>query len=187
MEATEKYASAKMRKKILEHSLKVLTDYYSKKSKGWKIPVGIEYLFTHHQVRLNGIWLTGKFDRVDALDGSSRSVRVVDYKTKSRPISRNEIEGKTKSSDGEIKKQLVFYALLAKHDSSFPYQIKDFMISVIDDKGTFRDEIFNITSGEITNLERELVKIKEEILSLKSFRHTRLNYDKGCEICKIYS
>ncbi|MEK0346683.1 MAG: hypothetical protein QQN65_07640, partial [Nitrosopumilus sp.] len=76
---------------------------------------------------------------------------------------------------------------LAKHDTSFPYKIRDFMISVIDDKKTFIDEIIHITPEEIRDLEKKLVEIKKEILNLKSFNQTRLSFVKGCELCKLYS
>jgi len=38
-------------------------------------------------------------------------LNVIDYKT-GRPKSRNEIEGNTKNSNGDYKRQLVFYNLL---------------------------------------------------------------------------
>ena len=186
-ESVDRYTSPRQQAKILKHALAILSNYYVIKSPAWKIPVGIEYLFTHHQVRIDDIWLTGKFDRIDVIDNTARLVRVVDYKTKSRPISRNEIEGNTKSSDGEIKKQLVFYAMLAKNDTAFPYIVKDFMISVIDDKGKFKDEIIDVTPKEISDLKEEIIRVRKEILTLKSFDHTRRASDRGCELCEWYS
>ncbi len=172
--------------KILSHALGVLEPYWTSKAASWGMPVGIEYSFTHHQVRYGDIWLTGKFDRMDLLDGRTNAVRVVDYKTKSRPISRNEIEGKTASSSGDIKQQLVFYALLAKHDPLFPFRIEDFLVSVIDDLGEFRDEIIAVTSDEIREMEKLIIELRGKILSTKDFLHTRPKFDGGCEICQLY-
>lgn len=186
-ESAKKTASPRLYKKLLEHSVDVLSRYYDEKSHSWSIPVGIEYSFTHHQVRLDDVWLTGKYDRIDMIDSTSKSVRVVDYKTKARSISRNEIEGNTKNSDGLIKKQLIFYGLLAKNDSMFPYLAREFMISVIDDSGKFKDEIIDITRDDINNLEKEIISTKKEILSLNSFNHTRDSFDQGCELCEMYS
>ncbi|MEX1051982.1 MAG: ATP-dependent DNA helicase [Patescibacteria group bacterium] len=174
------------REKILNHALLVLEPYWTAKASGWLAPVGIEYSFTHHHVRYSDIWLTGKFDRIDLLDGKTNAVRVVDYKTKSRPLSRNVIEGKTKNSDGEIKQQLIFYATLAHHDPLFPYRIKDFLVSVIDDKGDFRDEIIAVTPDEIHDMEKLIIATRQELLATKTFHHRRSQFDKGCEICQTY-
>ena len=50
--------------------------------------------------------LTGKLDRLD-FDEKGAVVKIIDYKT-GKPKTRNDIEGKTKSSNGDYKRQLVF-------------------------------------------------------------------------------
>ncbi|MEN9341766.1 MAG: hypothetical protein RIQ54_22, partial [Candidatus Parcubacteria bacterium] len=59
--------------------------------------------------------LTGFLDRVDFLDASR--VRVVDYKTGSIK-TKNEIEGRTKSADGNYLRQLVFYKILIERSGN---------------------------------------------------------------------
>jgi DNA helicase-2/ATP-dependent DNA helicase PcrA len=183
-EAVVQLVPSYWQERMQEHCLKVLTAYYEAKSGSWRIPAGIEYSFTHHQVRYGNIWLTGKIDRLDTISGNH--VRVVDYKTKSRAPSRNEIEGKTKNSDGEIKDQLVFYSMLASHDPLFPFVVKDCQVSIIDDQLKFPDEILAVSANEIKEMERRIESTYSEILSAESFTHTRLEFDKGCQLCQLY-
>jgi len=184
-QTVEKLSPQQWRSQLAEHVENVMGAYYKQKSSGWKIPAGIEYSFTHHQVRLNNINLTGKIDRLDYITG--RSVRVIDYKTKSRPISRNVIEGKTKTSDGSIKDQLVFYGLLSSLDHNFPFDVAEYQISVIDDKLGFADEIIPISNPEISAMKKRVIETFQQILSTKEFTHSRSEFDQGCEICQIYS
>ncbi len=185
-EAVDDAALPSAQEKILAHTLAVLEPYWHAKASNWQIPAGIEYSFTHHKVRLGDIWLTGKFDRIDVLDGKTNTVRVVDYKTKSRSITRAEIEGTTKTGNGEIKRQLTFYAMLAKNDPLFPYRIQDFLVSVIDDKHEFRDEVLAVSAEEVRAMEKLVIETRQEIISLSEFRHSRSVFDKGCEICQTY-
>lgn len=162
----------------------VLSSFYDKQAASWKPPVGVEYTFSPHKVMLGDIWLTGKFDRIDPL--GDNLVRVLDYKTSSKAKSRNVIEGKTKNSEGEIKTQLIYYALLAKHDRLFPYKVKDFEIVFVDDELTFKSEVFEISSGEIVELEKKIETTYQEILSREDFPHLGKDFENGCELCELF-
>lgn len=172
-------------KEIIEKGHKVLAGYYDKYASTWQIPVGIEYSFSPHKVMLEDIWLTGKFDRIDALDPVARTVRVVDYKTVNRAKTRGQIEGTTKDSDGEIMQQLNFYALLAKLDRSFPYRVNELAVSFLDDQLTFREESFRPETTKIEELADLIKKTYTEILSRKTFTHDRAEFDRGCELCEL--
>ncbi len=87
--------------------------------------------------------LRGKIDRIDLLDESSKLAQVTDYKT-GRSATINEILGKTngiKLSDREkilppaiqtaLKRQLLFYKLLAHLDSKFPYQVESGVLDFV--------------------------------------------------------
>ena len=80
-------------------------------------------------------------------------VRVIDYKT-GKPKTRNDIEGNTASSDGNYKRQLVFYKLLL--DKEGKRDMKDGVIQFIepDDRGKMHREEFEITPGEVKVLEK---------------------------------
>jgi len=104
------------------------------------------------------ITLTGNLDRLDfSPDGTL--TRVVDYKT-GKPKTRNEIEGKTKTSDGNYKRQLVFYALLLALHGDERYQCRTGVLSFVqaDSKGKIHEETFVITDEEIEELKQEIIK-----------------------------
>ncbi len=111
------------------------------------------------------IILKGNLDRLDlAEDGTV--VRVVDYKT-GKPKTRNEIEGKTKTGDGNYKRQLVFYALLLSLYDDERYLCRTGVLSFVqpDSKGRVHEEIFEITDEEIAELKKEIVSAVEVLIT----------------------
>ena len=100
--------------------------------------------------------LTGKLDRID-LDDTGRALRVVDYKT-GKPKTRNVIEGKTASSDGGYKRQLVFYALLLELHGDERYQTREGVLSFVEPatNGVIKEESFSISDEEIAALKAEI-------------------------------
>jgi DNA helicase-2/ATP-dependent DNA helicase PcrA len=125
----------------------------------------------------DGTLITGKLDRIEFLEGpdgqaGNEVVRVIDYKT-GKPKTRNDIEGNTASSDGNYKRQLVFYKLLL--DKEGKRIMTDGAIQFIepDDRGKMHREEFEITPGEVKVLESQVMQVAREILDL-SF------WDKGC-------
>lgn len=129
----------------------------------------------------DGTPINGKLDRIEFLDehatmphGEHReSVRVVDYKT-GKQKSRNEIEGNTKSSDGDYKRQLVFYKLLL--DKEGARDMREGVIQFVepDERGKIHREEFAIAPGEVNVLEKLVMDVAREILDL-SF------WNKGCQ------
>ena len=116
--------------------------------------------------------LTGKLDKIEFLkDGG---VKVVDYKT-GRIKSRNEIEGKTKNSDGDYKRQLIFYNLLLNKFSGGKFRMKSGIIDFIlsDKRGRYHREEFFISPDEADDLEETIKRVALKILGLKF-------WDEGC-------
>jgi DNA helicase-2/ATP-dependent DNA helicase PcrA len=108
--------------------------------------------------------LSGNLDRLDfGTDG--RVIRVVDYKT-GKPKSRNEIEGNTKTSDGNYKRQLVFYALLLELHGDERYTSRTGTLSFVepDTKGFIHEETFVITDDEIAALRQEIISATQSLL-----------------------
>ena len=163
----------------------VLAAFYNARSSSWPVPLSVEYNFWSHQVTLDGIWLTGKYDRLELIDPVAGTVRVVDYKTVSQARTRGQIEGTTQDSQGEIKQQLTFYAMLAKLDRHFPYQVAELAVTFVDDKKTFREESFKISSDEIDSLAKLIKQTWSEINQTESFAHNRSSFDEGCELCGL--
>ena len=108
--------------------------------------------------------LKGKLDRID-IDAQGKVVRVLDYKT-GKPKTRNVIEGKTESSDGSYKRQLVFYTLLLQLNNDERYQTNICTLSFVepDAKGVIHEETFTISDSEVTALKQELIEAVRTIL-----------------------
>jgi ATP-dependent exoDNAse (exonuclease V) beta subunit len=109
--------------------------------------------------------LNGKLDRLD-FNTEGELLRVVDYKT-GKPKTRNHIEGKTKDSRGDYKRQLVFYALLLSLYEDERYACREGILSFIepDSKGVIHEESFLITDKEIEDLKQEIITAVKEIIS----------------------
>lgn len=116
--------------------------------------------------------LRGKIDRLDLVNDG---LMVTDYKT-GKPKTRNDIEGKTASSDGAYKQQLVFYKLLLSLGGYDPLRraVLDFVEP--DGTGKYHQEVFEITDGEVETLKETLNRVIEEITSL-SFWNTEPTKD----------
>ncbi len=119
---------------------------------------------------LSEIPLTGKIDRVDH-DSEGRVARVYDYKT-GKPKSRNEVEGNTKSSNGNYKRQLVFYALLLELYGAEMSDEVEFVLSFVEPKdrtGEIVEYGFKVKKEEIEDLKLEVVRVAKEIVSGEKF------------------
>jgi DNA helicase-2/ATP-dependent DNA helicase PcrA len=127
--------------------------------------------------------LKGNLDRVDKLEGNY--VRVIDYKTK-KPMSRNEIEGNTKSSNGNEKRQLMFYKLLVDAHGEGKEIMKEGTIEFIEptEKGNYISESFAITNEEVETLKETIRTVAEEITTL-AFVEKGGCQKKDCEYCQL--
>lgn len=169
----------------LEHGREILSGYYDNYEKEFE-----PSLFTEKKlgdslsssVMLGDIPLSGKADRIDETNKAEKHVRFTDYKT-GAPKSRNEIEGNTKNSDGDYKRQLVFYTILAGLDKSFKYKVVQTVIDFIepDKGGNFKREHFNITEEEVGELKEVIKEKMGEIRKLKFDRTTDYTTCATCE------
>lgn len=116
--------------------------------------------------------LRGNLDRVD-FSSQGEIARVVDYKT-GKPKTRGEIEGKTKNSTGNYKRQLIFYALLLSLQPDSRHHAKVGTLSFIepDAKGQMREETFTITETEINALKEEIVAATQAVVSGDCLKQT---------------
>jgi len=137
-------------------------------------------------IRINEtLIINGKIDMIEFL-GTSGFCNVTDFKT-GHIKSRNEIEGKTKTSDGNYKRQLVFYKiLLDKYKNGF-YKMENGIIEFVEpnDRKKYVREIFKIEKKEEDELLKMVIKTGDEIVSL-AFWDLRCK-DKFCEYCKLRS
>lgn len=109
--------------------------------------------------------LKGNFDRID-FDEYGKVIRVVDYKT-GKPKTRGVIEGKTKDSDGNYKRQLVFYALLLSLNKDSNFHCRTGLLSFVepDQKGVVHEEQFDITEEEIVDLKKQIIEATKTVFS----------------------
>ncbi len=128
------------------------------------------------------VFLSGKLDKVELLEAGQ--VKVIDYKT-GKVKSRGVIEGTTKDSNGNYKRQLVFYKLLLDRYNEEQYQMVVGEIDFIEpnERGKYKKELFEISREEVQALEEVIKKISKEILEL-SFWDKKCN-DKNCEFCRL--
>jgi DNA helicase II / ATP-dependent DNA helicase PcrA len=108
------------------------------------------------EVRLRGI-----LDKIEACEGG---VRVVDYKT-GKPKSRGIIEGTTKDSNGNYKRQLEFYKLLLDHHEDLGLSMQEGMIDFLEptESGAYKREKFIVTTEEVTKLTSEISEVSQKI------------------------
>ncbi|MFA6315093.1 MAG: ATP-dependent DNA helicase [Candidatus Paceibacterota bacterium] len=126
------------------------------------------------------LMLTGKLDKVEFLD--DRNVAIVDYKT-AKPKSRNEIEGKTLSADGNYKRQLAFYKLLTDGDDKFVMKYGEIDFIEPNERGIYKKERFEISAEDTDRLKTDIKKMFHDITEL-TFVESGCG-EKDCEYCKL--
>jgi CRISPR/Cas system-associated exonuclease Cas4 (RecB family) len=129
---------------------------------------------------MEGIELSGKLDKMEFVDGDK--VVVTDYKT-GKAKSRNEIEGKTKDSNGDIKRQLVFYKMLLNLWDNGRYKMQKGVIEFLEptESGNIKIEEFEIQPEEVEELKETIKRVAEEITSLAFWDKTC--GEKDCKWC----
>lgn len=163
-------------------SLSLYFDHYRD---GFTKPLFIEKYFGGYWSKpmLDDIPLSGKIDRIDWLNKSEKSVKVVDYKTGSRK-TRNQILGNTKDSEGDLIRQLTFYKLLTLLDHNFKPNVVEAELDFIEkDKysNKLKKESFKITKDLLIKLRQEIRSSMKAIRSL-NFTHTKkLSHCQRCE------
>lgn len=126
----------------------------------------------------DNIILSGKLDKVEMI--TDTKAIVTDYKT-GKQKSRNYIEGKTKDSTGDMKRQLQFYKLLLKlHNGT---EMKSGIIEFLEpnDAGNYNREEFEVSDDEVEELKQTIVRVADEIMSLDFWDKTCDK--KDCEYC----
>ncbi len=171
----------------LKKGKEALGGYYDAYKKSWPRNLVTEFAIggVHIPVKLESgetveILLRGNLDKIQYLEGNK--VSVVDYKTK-QPVSRNELEGKTKNSRGDIKRQLVFYKMLLDKYEEGKYSMQSGEIDFIepDSSGNYKKEAFVITNEEVQELEKLIQDTSKKILTFEFWGDCC--DDKDCEFC----
>ena len=165
--------------------VEALTGWYKWAKASWQFPTISEFSVI---TDLDGILLSGKLDKVEFI--TDTQVAITDYKT-GKQRSRNEIEGKTRSGDGDIKRQLVFYRLLLDLHDNKKLNMQKGIIEFLEpthstgsgqaDSGNYKKEEFEITDTEVSELTETIKRVASEITSLSFWSQTCS--EKDCEYC----
>jgi len=171
---------------ILAKGTEALSGYHKAYIKSWESNILNEFkiniLYPVSLPEVNDLRLRGNVDKIEILEGGK--VNVVDYKT-GKPKTRNFIEGNTKNSNGDYKRQLVFYKLLLDHYGERKFEVITGDIDFVepDSNGKYKKEGFLIEGEDVSRLKKEIVRVAKSILDL-SFWDERCE-DKKCEYCAL--
>ena len=171
---------------LAQRGQNILSAYYQQYHQEFAAPLAVEKFFGYgfSKVILGSVPLGGKIDKIEFVNSDLKKVRVIDYKT-GRPKSRNDIEGKTALGNGDYKRQLVFYQLLADLDQNFRFTVAETELDFVEaDKNTgkLKKERFAITKDEVEELKKIIFKAWSDILALKFPRTTEVK--KHCPRCQ---
>lgn len=164
----------------VNHAAKVVKEYLASLDQPFPKTLIVEKSFGRHSPLYFGkVPLVGKIDRIEEIDQGL--VRVVDYKT-AKPSSRNDILGKTKTSDGHYWRQLLFYRLLAEQDPEFRYKVQEAAIIFLEpnDSGLYKSESFSFEEDEVSAF-KELVEKSYDEMQTLAFLDTSPCGE--CDIC----
>ncbi len=168
--------------RFIERGEKALSGFYDEKAAHWTRDVESE--LDIKGVRINDdLFLNGKIDMVEPLEKSGK-VAVIDFKTGSVK-SRNVIEGKTKDSLGNYKRQLVFYKILLDRYRNGFFKMVNGVIEFVEpnESGTYKREVFDISDDETKELLEKTIIVSREIINL-SFWKSKCD-DKKCKYCHL--
>jgi len=157
--------TARDREMYLKKGREALSVYFAAKEGTFNANALTEVLFAVDLALPKGherdtVHIRGFLDRVE-LDGSA--AHVTDYKT-GRVKSRNEILGKTQSSDGSIYRQLLFYKLLLDVDARYTFAGATVDFVEPNPTGKHKEESFTITNDEKGVLVEQLARMVDDLV-----------------------
>ena len=160
--------SPETREKLLEKGIAGLGGWYDLQKGNFHVPIELELNFYPRNILLNGIPLTGKIDKVEALEAeeedlcSGRNDRVpvtlIDYKT-GRTKTLGEIKGTTQNSEGNYLRQLIFYKIMFDLDTSLSrqYSAESLAIEFVEGKdGKYAMIPVDFTQEDIERVKNEI-------------------------------
>lgn len=159
--------------------------YLESRSSSWHSNSFTEYAVEGAYIELptgENLLLRGRLDKVELIN--DKHVNVVDYKTGGFK-TRNDILGNTKTSNGNIKRQLDFYRLLLERHDKGKFEMVSGTIEFVepDEKGRIHSEVFDMTHEDAATVSSEVIRVAGEILNF-SFWDKKCD-DPKCEYCEL--
>ena len=179
--------------RMLEFGGDMVTSYWEHYIDDPLLPAVGEWNMGRYGVRVGGVPVTGKIDKVELLDpadvqpdGTWRRgarVRVVDYKTSDPARSY----AKTKQ-DGDYWRQLGFYKILCELSPEFPYKVEEYVLDFIQPSskdGKYVRKLIQITDHDRVALEQTIQKVWKEIQELKFLTGDETPFCGDCWYCEL--
>jgi DNA helicase-2/ATP-dependent DNA helicase PcrA len=181
----ELLAEDQLRRRLV-HGTQLLSEYYQYLNNDHQFDptklVFIERFFGSgsQAVYVDDVPLIGRIDRIDWIDPIIKTARVVDYKT-GKPKSVNVIEGAVASEPlserelalpssirGPLKRQLLFYKLLADLDPTFKPKVTEGMFSFLEPNpsGKIVERRFELRDEDVEELKKLIKEVMTEIRAL---------------------
>ena len=167
---------------LKEKGEKVLTIFYEQDIKTWPKNVLTEFVIRGAHLS-EEVLLNGMIDMIIPTEGTP-VVTVYDFKT-GKPKTQGEVEGTTKSSNGNYKRQLVFYKLLLDLYQEGKMKMNKGVIDFVepDEKGNHKEVALMITDEDTEFLKKQILFIASEIMELK-FWDRRCDQE-DCSYCAL--
>lgn len=167
--------------RLRQRGHKVLDEYFNNNKDKFTEPLYTEYSFGFRKVYLGNIPLSGKIDKIEWVNKDKKQVKVIDYKTGSSK-SRGEIEGKTKYSDGDLLRQLLFYKLLSQLDYNFNYDVTKGEFDFVESKSNkkAKTESYEYSQEQIEDLK---ILIKDTMKKIRGLEFKKTKEQRHCEYC----
>lgn len=166
-----------------DYGLKTLSAYYDQYEGLFPKNILVEYDFAPHHVRIEGIPVTGKLDKIE-INEAEKSVTVVDYKTSNPDSHKAELR-----PGGDYHRQIVFYQLLCEHSTQFPYAMRsgeiDFVQKSKQDDRFVRERI-QVTDEDKTALLETLKDTYADIMDLKFLEPDEFALCGECDYCTMF-
>jgi len=164
-------------KEALDKGVKSLTGWFK-----WAKPKITNPIIPEFSIRAvelsKDILLSGNLDKVEMV--GEKTAFVTDYKT-GKQHSRNDIEGKTKSSTGDMMRQLQFYKLLLSLHSGIEMQKGIIEFLEPNEAGNFSRVEFEVPDSDVLELKKTVERVAEEITTLSFWNE--ICGDKDCKYC----
>jgi DNA helicase-2/ATP-dependent DNA helicase PcrA len=172
----------------LEHGKSVLRQYIDELAVETVQPWKLELRFgtAPHVTVFDDIQLVGRIDRLDWIDKTARTFRVIDYKTGSAK-TRNTIEGKTQSAGlseresalpesirSPFKRQLLFYKLLTELHPTYKAKVLQGVFEfVVPDSQTGKTttHTFDLPDADVEELKSLIKQVMKELRSLEFLQY----------------
>lgn len=107
----------------LQQGKEKLPAYLEHKGNNWAKQATFEYDFRSHNVQVGKALITGKLDLIEVIDEENKLARIIDYKTGNPDNVTRNFDVTNSEKGHNYGRQLVFYYLLAKYSTRFPYKI----------------------------------------------------------------